>query len=47
LVKDVELHTGAAQVIMERNRSLYKSVLLDSTFLTLTVTCAVWLAFQP
>jgi hypothetical protein len=28
LVKDVELHTGAAYVIIERRRSLYRRILL-------------------
>ena len=28
MVRDVELHTGAAYVIMERRRSLYRNVLL-------------------
>ena len=28
MVRDVELHTGAAYVIMERRRSLYRRILL-------------------
>jgi hypothetical protein len=39
LVRDVELHTGAAYVIMERRRSLYRRVLLGvvSGFLVINV----------